>query len=472
MAGAADEKAGYEPAGGSGGRSGPSSLADGLTRETFGSRFGAIMTLVGVAVGLGNVWRFPYMVGKFGGAAFVLFYLLISVVIGVPALMAEFALGRSTRRGPVGAFAAGGFPFGRQVGWFLFAVVIAATGYYSAVIGWVLYYAAAQLAVPFGVTLDAGAILPPDSGFNTRSFVLQFVCTGAVTLACVFVMLRGLREGIEKASKVIVPLLAIMIVVLLVRSLTLPGAVDGVRWYILKFSIADLTPRVMVAALGQMMFSLALGGTFMVIYGSYLRADEPTLRPAFLTAAGDTGAAFLAGMAIMPAVFAFGLEPGSGPGLIFSTLPKVFAALPAGWVFGTLFFGGLLGAAYLSAVGAYAVLVAGVTDNTRFNRKTAVWLIALSIFLVSIPPSLNNAIFVPWDLTFGSGMQTLGALLAVITVGWCMNRSAALEGLSAEGGTPVPGWLIYWIRFGIPAAILSVGIWWLLTSVLGTTAAV
>lgn len=429
------------------------------------------MTLVGVAVGLGNVWRFPYMVGKFGGSAFVLFYILISVVIGVPALMAEFALGRSTRRGPVGAFAAGGLPFGKQVGWFLFAVVIAATGYYSAVIGWVLYYAIAQLAVPFGVALDAGAILPPDTGFNAKSFVLQMACTGAVTLACAGVMLKGLRGGIERASKVIVPLLAVMIVVLLVRSLTLPNAIEGVRWYILKFRLEDLTPAVMVGALGQMMFSLALGGTFMVIYGSYLKADEPTTRPAVWTVIGDTSAALLAGLAIIPAVFAFGLEPASGPGLIFSTLPKVFASLPAGWVFGTLFFVGLLGAGYLSAVGSYAVLVAGVTDNTSIGRKSAVWLLAAAVFLIAIPPSLNNGIFVPWDLTFGSGMQTLGALLAVITLGWCMSRSSALERIGAEGGTPVPTWLIYWIRFGIPAAILSVGIWWLLTSVLGTATA-
>ena len=441
-------------------------------RETFGSRFGALVTIIGVAIGLGNVWRFPYMVGKFGGAAFVLFYILISVVIGVPALMAEFALGRNARRGPVGAFAAGGLPFGKQAGWFFFIIVIAATGYYTAVIGWVLYYAVAQLALPFGVTLNAAAVLPPDTGFSLTSFLLQLACTGAVTLACAVVMLRGLRGGIETASKVIVPLLSVMLIVLLARSLTLPGAMDGVRWYILKFRLEDLTPRVMAGALGHMMFSLSLGGTFMVVYGSYLKPEEPTASPAIWTVIGDTGSALLAGLAIMPAVFALGLEPTSGPGLVFSTLPKVFAALPAGWVFGSLFFIGLLGAGYLSDIGAFEVLVAGLTDNTRVSRKAAVWLISLAVFLIAIPPSINNAIFVPWDLTFGSGMQTLGSLLAVITVGWCMSRSAALEQLSGAGGRPVPTWLIYWIRFGIPAAILSVGIWWLLTSVFGTTAGV
>ena len=168
---------------------GQNTVAPAARRETFASRFGTTMTLIGVAVGLGNVWRFPYMAGKFGGAAFVLFYVLVAGVIGVPALMAEYALGRHTHRGTVGAFAAGGFPFGRQVGWFFFAVVIAATGYYTAVIGWVLYYALGQAALALHLSLDTAAILPPDHGFALKSFVLQLLCTGAVTLACVAVLL-------------------------------------------------------------------------------------------------------------------------------------------------------------------------------------------------------------------------------------------------------------------------------------------
>lgn len=429
------------------------------------------MTIIGVAIGLGNVWRFPYMVGMFGGAAFVLFYALISVVIGVPALMAEFALGRNARRGPVGAFEAGGLPFGKPVGWFFFIIVIAASGYYTAVIGWVLYYALAQLMLPLGVTLDAAAVLPPDNGFVAKSFLLQLMCTGAITLGCALVILKGLRGGIEKASRVIVPLLVVLLIVLLVRTLTLPDAMNGVRWYILKFELSDLTPRVMLGALGHMMFSLSLGGTFMVVYGSYLKPEESTAAPAIWTVVGDTGSALFAGLAIIPAVFAMGLEPTSGPGLIFSTLPKVFAALPAGWIFGALFFVGLMGAGYLSNIGAFEVLVAGITDNTTLSRRAAVWLISLAVFLIAIPPSINNAIFIPWDLTFGSGMQTLGCLLAVITVGWCMNRSTALAQMARAGGPPVSTWLIYWIRFGIPIAVCSVGVWWLLTSVFGVATA-
>ncbi len=184
------------------------------------------------------------------------------------------------------------------------------------------------------------------------------------------------------------------------------------------------------------------------------------------------GSSLLAGFAIIPAVFALHMSLRQGPGLLFSTLPQVFAAIPAGWLFGLLFFAGLFGAGYLSDIAALEVLVAGLTDNTRLTRTSAVWLMAVASFLIAIPPTINNAIFVPWDLTFGSGMQTLGALLAVLTVGWCMQRAAALKALSAEGHPPVPDWLYHWIRIGIPAGILTVGTWWLLTSVIGAVQAV
>lgn len=441
-------------------------------RETFTSRFGTLMTMIGVAVGLGNVWRFPYMVGKFGGAAFVVLYIIISLAIGVPGLMAEWALGRHTRRGPVGAFAGGGLPFGRAVGWFFFFVVCAATAYYTAVVGWVLCFGLAGLAKVVVPSINPAAILPPDEGFDATSFALQMVCTAAVILSCAIVLRRGLRSGIEATSKVIMPALLIVLLVLIVRALTLPGAMAGVDWYILKFRPADIDAKVVVAALGQVTFSLSLGGTFMVIYGSYLNAQDRLGSNAVWTTIGDTGSGLLAGLAIIPAIIALGMEPSSGPALIFSTLPDVFATIPLGWFFGFLFFAGLFGAGYLSDVAAFEVLVAGVTDNTGIDRKRAVWIMAGVVFLLAIPPSISNAIFVPWDLTFGSGMQTLGALMAVITIGWCVNRSAALRAMAGEGGPPVPEWLYNWIRFGIPAAILSVGLWWLMTSVFGTIAGV
>ncbi|MFQ5689253.1 MAG: sodium-dependent transporter [Gemmatimonadota bacterium] len=459
-------------------------------RETFGSRFGLIMVMIGVAAGLGNIWRFPYMVGRFGGAAFVLVYVTAVLAIGVPALMAEWALGRHTRRGPVGAFERAGLPLGQPIGWFFFCVVVAATGYYTAVIGWVLFHAVALAAGGLGVPVQASAILPPATGFAARSFALQAGATGLVILSCVTVLLRGLRSGIEAASKVITPALFLTLLVLIVRSTTLPGSFEGIHWYLLKFELADLSPRVILAGLGQAVFSLSLGGTFMVIYGSYLRPEDDLASGALFTAFGDTAVGLLAGLVIFPAVFAQGLEPTSGPGLLFATLPGVFASIPAGALFGILFFGALFGAAYLSDVAAFEVLVAGLTDNLRMGRKRAVWLMAGLVFLLSLPPTLNMKVFVPWDLTFGSGMQTLGVLLAVLTAGWALRRADALRELAPRSAArrgeahsaaeesepghsePPPALtraLYYWLRFVVPGAILAVGIWWLLTDVLGVS---
>ncbi len=445
-------------------------IAAGEERATFASRFGMIVTMIGVAVGLGNVWRFPYLVGKFGGAAFVLFYLLASVIIGVPALVAEWSLGRATRRGTLGAFERGGLPGGKLLGKLLFCVIVAATAYYTNVVGWVLYFALSEVLSIAQVQINAAAILPPESGFVARSFVLQLACTGVVIATCVVVLERGLRGGIERVSRIIMPMLFAILVVLIVRSVTLPGAQDGLQWYLGKFAWRDLTPTVMVAAMGQAIFSLSLGGTFMVTYASYMDADTPLLGSALWTVLGDTSAGLMAGLVIFPAVFAFGLTPGSGPGLLFDTIPRVFAQMPGGGVFGTLFFVGLFGAAYLSDVAAFEVLIAGLVDNTRLTRTQAVRRMAVIVGAVSVVPMLNLEVFVVWDLTFGSGMQAFGALLSVLTAGWCLGRATLLEQIGVAG--PSRTVLVFWMRFVIPCVMLAVALWWLLTDVLGVVGTV
>lgn len=443
-----------------------------MTRETFSSRLALLATMVGVAVGLGNVWRFPYMVGKFGGAAFVLLYLVFALGIGLPALMAEWSLGRHTRRGTVGAFERAGLPGGRALGWLFFGTVTAATAYYTNAIGWVVYHGLSGAAGIVGLSMQGGDILPPPSGFQIRPFVLQLVFTGAVLTAAVVVLLRGLRSGIEKASAVLTPLLFLGLLLIIARSVTLPGAGDGLHWFILKFEISDITPGVALAALGQVIFSLALGGTFMVVYGSYLNPEDDLRRTAVWTVAGDTAAGLLAGFAIFPAVMALGMEPGSGPALIFETLPRVFAQIPGGSFFGTVFFLALAGAAFLSGVAALEVLIAGLTDNAGMSRRKATFAVSGLVFLLALPPMTNMKVFVPWDLTFGSGAQTAGVLVAVLAVGWGMGRERFLgelgQGADGPPGRRWPGLLFLWVRWVIPVAILAVGAWWALTEVLGT----
>lgn len=420
--------------------------------------------MIGVAVGLGAVWRFPYMVGKFGGAAFVLFYLGVVLFVGIPALMAEWILGRHTRRGTLGAYERGGLPGGRFVGFFLFFIVFWATGYYSNALGWVGFHALGELVRAFGGHLDAGTILPPQQGFNLTSFVLQLFMTAVVIFTCGIVLAKGLRKGIERASKWIVPTLFLILAVLILRSVTLSGAKQGIDWFIGSFRFDELKPSVMAAAMGMAFFSMSLGGTFMVIYGSYLEKKTIVSKNAAFTGIAASMAGLLAGFAIFPAVFAFGLRPDSGPGLIFSTLPKTFDLMPLGWVFGLLFFVGLFGAAYLSAVAACEVLVGGILDNTKWERKKAVFWVCVIVYFLAIPPMINMKVFVPWDLTFGSGMQALGSLLAIVTAVWFIKRYDFLKELNIRKGV-FQTFLYWWLRIIVPAAILFVGINWVLESV-------
>jgi NSS family neurotransmitter:Na+ symporter len=422
------------------------------------------MTMIGVAVGLGAVWRFPYMVGKFGGAAFVLFYLGVVLFIGIPALMAEWILGRYTQRGTLGAYEIGGLPGGKFVGFFLIFIVFWATGYYSNALGWVGFHALGQLANAFGGNLEAGAILPPQQGFDPASFLLQLAMTALVIFTCGIVLVKGLRKGIEKTSKWIVPTLFAILVVLIFRSVTLSGAKAGIQWFIGSFRFQELKPSVMAAALGMAFFSMSLGGTFMVIYGSYCERKAIVSKNAVFTGIAASSAGLLAGFAIFPAVFAFGLEPSSGPGLIFSTLPRTFDKMPAGWAFGLLFFLGLFGAAYLSDVAAFEVLVGGLLDNTRLSRKKAVFIVCSLVYVLAIPPMINMKIFVPWDLTFGSGMQAFGSLLAVVTAAWFIKRYEFLNELHIQKSF-FQKFLYWWLRIVVPAAILFVGINWALESV-------
>jgi NSS family neurotransmitter:Na+ symporter len=434
-------------------------------RETFATKFGLLMTMIGVAVGLGNVWRFPYMVGRFGGASFVLFYLLMVLLVGIPALMAEWTLGRHTRRGTLGAFERGGLPGGKYVGYFFMFVVFCATGYYSNTLGWVLLHAFAEAGSLVGMSSNPSVILPPDSGFNLTSLLLQFAFTPLVVGACGFVLIKGLRRGIERISKIIIPTLLIILLVLIVRAVTLEGAAEGLRWYIGGLNFDTLDGSTMAAALGQAVFSMSLGGTFMVIYGSYMDDSEEIPGTAVLTGLGDTLAGLLAGLAIFPAVFAFGLQPDSGPSLIFFTLPQTFQQIPLGGLFGLLFFTGLFGAAFLSAVAALEVLVGGIVDNTVLSRKMAVYLACSIVLILAIPPMINMKVFFPWDLTFGSGMQTLGAFLSVVTTAWCIKRSDALKQLANETAQPLHHGLYWWMRVVIPVCVLFVGVRWLVDAV-------
>ncbi len=432
----------------------------------FATRFGAAMTLIGVAVGLANIWRFPYMAGQYGGGAFVLVYIAFVLLLGVPALIAEWSLGRLTRAGPGGAFRRIGMPGGGVIGFILFLTVFMATSYYTVVVAQILFYAA-----------RGGSVGDPEA-FYAANFSgitpLNLGCTVVVFAAMGGVAAFGVRRGIERLSRIAMPLVGLGLLIVAVRAVTLPGASEGVR-YLLWPDFERVTSTTFLAALGQAFFSLSLGGTFFLAYGSYLPRSVNLPRLAGATALGDTGAAMLGGLAVIPAAFALGVAPASGPALLFFTLPRVFEAMPGGALFGPIFFLALFLAAFLSALAALEVIVNSATAWTRERAEAGSGLFAglfmgwtrrhviFAVVCLQIPlamPSMVSGDYLAWsDLLWGSTMQPLGSAFTLIGLGFFVSRGRALaEAGRGAAHAPGDGWL-FWIRWVVPAGILVVLGW-------------
>ncbi len=415
----------------------------------FHTRWSTLFVLIGVAVGLGNVWRFPYMMGQYGGGAFLVLYLLAMALFGVPALIAEWTLGRTTQRGPPTAYALSGMPGGRYVGLLVFVIVGMATSYYVLVIGWVFLFLIQSLTV--GLTAEGGT--SPLSAMLDGGFLRQAVATVGVLAACGLVVVAGLKRGIERVSSLFVPVFFLLTLALVARSLTLPGASRGVA-YLLDFDPTAITTTTVLAVIGQAAFSLALGGTFMVIYGAYLDASTPLLPLALQTAGGDLLASLLAALLVIPAVFAAGIEPSSGPTLLFETLPVVFAALPHGNAVAAVFFLSLGLVAFLSAVGAIEVLVTAVVDLLGWTRMRAAWTVVIVEALLAIPAMLSLDYLAKSDLIWGSTGQPLGSLFALVAVAWCLGRGRALAASGLAEGSRVARVWLFWIRYVVPIGVI------------------
>ncbi len=424
-----------------------------MGRELFSSRWGTALALIGVAVGLGNVWRFPYMMGLFGGGAFLLLYLGIVVLFGVPALMAELALGRHTRRGPLTAFAEAGLPAGRFLGGVLYFGVAMDMSYYLVVVGWILAYVVMALGNILGLVNDFG---PQTFSKLQAQWPVQVLCAALVAMGCAEVVGRGVRVGIERVSRVFVPLFGVLMLLLVARSLTLPGAMEGVV-YLLSPDWGAITPRAVLAAMGQAFFSLGLGGTFFVIYASYL-PDKGSLRKrAFTTAGGDVAASLLAGLAIMPAVFATGLSPDSGPALLFEVVPAACAAMPGGMVFALVFFVGLGCVAFLSGVAAVEVLVGSLTETLGWPRRRTAWVLCTGLVIIGLPATLSLDYLFRSDLIWGSTMQPAGSVVALAALTWGLGRKVALSQFTDEDGN-LPRWAnawFFWVRYVVPLAVIT-----------------
>ena len=417
-------------------------------RENFGSRMAVIMAFAGSAIGLGNIWRFPYLVGQDGGAAFVIIYVIATLIISLPIFFAESVVGRRTGANCRGAF----IELGKGTAWPYLGFLMVFTplwivSYYSVVGGWSLEYLIQALRLDF-IHTSPDAMSGSFERFISRTwaplgFHLAFL---AVTVAIVAL---GVKSGIEKFSKICLPILFALVVLIAVYSLTFPGAQKGLA-YLFKPDFSKVTIGTCLDALGQSFYSLSLGMGIIITYSSYVSKKENLMASGVGTAVSDMLFAILAGVAIMPAVFAAGIEPGSGPGLIFDTLPYIFAqmGLEMPWlssIAAILFFLTILFAALTSSISLIEVGVAYLTEERGFKRGWACvflfvitgalgGLCSLSFGQLADVKVLGRGFFDLFDTIASNVLLTVGGLLVVLFVGWKMPKADVFDELT-NGGT-------------------------------------
>ncbi|PKR59955.1 sodium-dependent transporter [Thalassospira lohafexi] len=434
-----------------------------IKREHWGSRLGFILAAAGSAVGLGNIWKFPYMAGANGGGAFLVIYLGLVFTIGLSVMLAEFVIGRMSEKNAIGAFAklkGGLWPI---IGVFGVAAAFIILSFYSVVAGWTISYIIKSVTGALAVE-DPAALGDIFGSFiaDTTSPLIFHAVFMALT---VFVVLAGVGSGIERASKILMPALFALLIVLIVRSVTLPGGMEGVA-FLLSPDFSKVTWSTVSDALSQAFFSLSLGMGAMITYGSYLSKKENLPGSAGWVTLLDSAVAVMAGLLILPAVFAFGFDPSAGPGLTFITLPAVFAQMPFGAFFAFLFFLLLAIAALTSAVSILEVVVAYFVDDRGVSRKSAAVIIGFMIFLLGIPSSLSMGVmgdvkiiagknfFDLMDFISSSLLLPIGGLFISLFVGWVV-WGKAQEEIAAHNGV-IPIWVGAWgviVKFIAPIAI-------------------
>ena len=346
-----------------------------MKRETFGSRLGFILVSAGCAIGLGNVWKFPYICGEYGGAAFILIYLLFLVILGIPVLVCEFSVGRSSRKSVAMCFEE---LEPRGTVWHRLKYIGIAGCYllmmfYTTVAGWMLYYCFRSLRGDF-VGASAEAVEAAFSGMLADAPLMTF-WTVLVCILGFVVCIFGLNGGVEKVSKFMMAALLLIMVVLAVHSVTLEGAGEGVKFYLIpdfQRILENGIGTAVFAALSQSFFTLSLGVGAMLIFGSYLDRSRSLTGEAISITALDTFVALTAGFIVIPACFAFGIEPGSGPSLVFVTLPNIFAQIPGGAVWSALFFLFLAFAALTTVIAVFENIIAFYMDGLGWSRKKGV----------------------------------------------------------------------------------------------------
>jgi NSS family neurotransmitter:Na+ symporter len=436
-------------------------------KEQWASKLGFILATAGSAIGLGAIWKFPYIAGISGGGMFFLIFLIFTLFVGMPILLAEFIIGRGSQKDAISAYKT----FAPGTSWHFIGILGMVTcfillSFYSVVGGWILLY--------LFETLTGTLSGLPDQAYGTMFddvIAAPLVVISAqflFMLLTIWVVAKGIQKGIERSSKIMMPTLFIAFIILIIRSLTLDNIGEGLMFFLYP-NFSDLSSKTILFALGQSFFSISVGVSVMVTYSSYLSKKEDLPKSAFTIVMMNLVISLLAGLAIFPAVFAFGFEPAEGPGLLFVVLPAVFDKLPFGAFFLAIFLLLFLFATLTSAFSMLEIIVAAVTKENHAKRQKATWITGILIFIVGIPAALSFGILGDFTL-FGKTMfdlsdylvsnilMPIGALLISVFVAFKIPRKALLEEINAgstNGRKIFAIWFLI-IKYVAPIAIIIV----------------
>ncbi|CAI8769201.1 MULTISPECIES: sodium-dependent transporter [Priestia] len=433
--------------------------------EQWTSKLGFILASAGSAIGIGAIWKLPYVAGTSGGGAFFLLFILFTAIIGLPLLLAEFVLGRHTQKEAIRAYdAVAPGSLWKGIGYLGVITCFILLSFYSVVGGWILQYIFASVTGQLNGVSDYGSLFNSTIANPTSAVISQFV----FLLLTIVVVARGIQNGIEKANKILMPALFILFIIIIIRSLTLDGAMEGVSFFLYP-DFSKLTSQTILFAMGQAFFSLSVGVSVMVTYSSYLSKQQNLPKSAISISALNILISLLAGLAIFPAVFSMGVKPTEGPGLLFIVLPSIFEQLPFGIVFQTFFLALFLFATLTSAFSMLEIIVASLAKGEQHKRIKLSWISGLLIFVVGIPSALSygllsdvsifgKSIFDAFDFLVSNILMPLGALLIAIFVPWKMKKDVLIEEFK-HGSANVKRWFSLWllaIRYIAPVLIIIV----------------
>lgn len=440
-------------------------------RQSWSSRLAYILTVAGATIGFGATWRFPYLVGQNGGGAYVLLFVLAMILIGIPMILVENVIGRRMRMNSIDSFS--GMINGKKIhpGWKILGYMgllgsFGILAYYMVIGGWVMRYIGSiitgdlDLSTPINVET---AKTYYDQGVSHSPLAITFY-TALFVGVNYFILVKGIVDGIERSVRFLMPLLFVFLIIMIIRNVTLPGAMEGIKFYLIP-DFSKINADLFILVLGQVFFALSLGFGVLITLSSYLSKEENLVKTASITAVVNTLIALAAGFMIFPSLFSFGVEPNSGPTLVFQSLPIVFSHMWAGGFFAILFFGLLMIAALTTSITIYEVIITALQEKTKLSRKQAIFWTLFVIFIIGNIPSvlsdnylsgvtiMGKSIFDAFDYISGNILFILTALGSALFVSFVLKEEAIKELNTAPWFAKL--WFNY-VRYVIPALILVI----------------